>query len=99
MKCILFSTYLGNYFLVLLSWDIEVKYIWWSEKCEERIPENILSIEWFVKMLLKSESHVVLIWVGNVIKGIKEADKAHYRNNESDYSIEVLIDQYYYIFT
>ena len=55
---------------------MEVKYIWWSEKWDDNIPENITSIEWFVKILSISVTQVTLNRVGNVIKGRKEAGKS-----------------------
>ena len=45
--------------------------MWWSEKCEDKIPDNNLTVWLFVNMLSMRESQLENR-VGNVITGTKQ---------------------------
>ena len=60
--------------MYFLKNKIDVKYILWFEKCNGIIPDDRLSVEWFVKTLSMSVLHIVFNQVGNVLNGIKEDD-------------------------
>ena len=79
---IFFSIYLGEWFFWCELCVIDVKYSWWSDKCDVKAPDIRLSLWLFVKILSISESQVENL-VGSVITGTKTADITSLKNQDN----------------